>query len=47
MRQQGMDDRILQYIRGDSNDQTMDIYTRVDREEAREQYLECMRPLDL
>lgn len=47
MRQQGMDDRILQYIRGDSNDQTMDIYTRVDREEAKEQYLECIRPLDL
>lgn len=47
MRQQGMDDRILQYIRGDSNDQTMDIYTRVDREEAKEQYLKCMRALDL
>ena len=47
MRQRGMDDRILQYIRGDSNDQTMDIYTRVDREEARKQYLECMKPLDL
>lgn len=47
MRQQGMDDRILQYIRGDSESQTMDVYTRVDRSEVREQYLECMKQLHL
>ncbi|MCJ0619721.1 tyrosine-type recombinase/integrase [Haloarcula hispanica] len=47
MRQQGMDDRILKYIRGDSSDQTMDVYTRVDRGEAREQYLDCISNLDL
>ncbi|MFC6719174.1 tyrosine-type recombinase/integrase [Natrialbaceae archaeon GCM10025810] len=47
MRQEGMDDRILQYIRGDANSQTMDIYTRIDREEAREQLIECMQSLDL
>jgi integrase/recombinase XerD len=45
MRQQGMDDQILQYIRGDSESQTMDIYTRVDREEVREQYLRCIQSL--
>lgn len=47
MRQQGMDDRILQYIRGDSSSQTMDLYTRVDRKEAREQYLDCITKLGL
>ncbi|WP_280535515.1 tyrosine-type recombinase/integrase [Halopenitus sp. POP-27] len=46
MRRQGMDDRILQYIRGDAESETMDIYTKVDREEVREQYLDCIKPLD-
>ena len=45
MRRQGMDDRILQYIRGDSESETMDIYTRVDREEVKEQYLGCIKSL--
>jgi len=47
MRQQGMDDRILQYIRGDANNRTMDIYTRVDRNEARDQLVKCMKSLSL
>ncbi len=47
MRKRGMDDRILKYIRGDSSDQTMDVYTRVDREEARKQYLDCIAELGL
>ncbi len=47
MRKQGMDDRILKYIRGDSSDQTIDVYTRVDRGEAREQYLDCIEKLGL
>ncbi|NLV03842.1 tyrosine-type recombinase/integrase [Haloferax volcanii] len=47
MRNQGMLDHILRYIRGDSNDETMDIYTRVDRSQARQQYLNCIKTLKL
>jgi len=47
MRNQGMPDHILRYIRGDSNDETMDIYTRVDRSQARKQYLDCIKTLQL
>lgn len=47
MRNQGMKDHILQYIRGDSESETMDIYTRVDRNEARKEYLNCIQPLNL
>jgi integrase/recombinase XerD len=48
MRNQGMTDHILQYIRGDdANKQTMDIYTRVDRREARKEYLEYIKPLGI
>jgi integrase/recombinase XerD len=47
MRNQGMDDHILQYIRGDSEQDIMDVYTRVDRTEAREEYLECIKKLEL
>ena len=47
MRNQGMKQHILRYIRGDAASETMDIYTRVDREEAREEYLNCIKALDL
>jgi integrase/recombinase XerD len=47
MRQEGMKDHILQYIRGDSNNRTMDVYTRVSRGEAKREYLECIKSLDL
>ena len=47
MRNQGMKQYILRYIRGDAASETMDIYTRVDREEAREEYLSCIRLLGL
>ncbi|WP_265108853.1 tyrosine-type recombinase/integrase [Halosolutus halophilus] len=47
MRNQGMSDHVLRYIRGDSNSETMDIYTRVDRNEAREDYLDCIKPLNI
>jgi integrase/recombinase XerD len=46
MRNQGMSDHILKYIRGDSKTETMDIYTRVDREQARNEYLGCIKKLD-
>ena len=47
MRNQGMKQHILQYIRGDAESETMDIYTRVDREDARKEYLDCIKPLNL
>lgn len=47
MRNQGMSDHVLQYIRGDSESETMDIYTRVDRDQAREEYLQCIKPLNI
>ncbi len=47
MRNNEMPDHILQYIRGDSNNRTMDVYTRVSRDEARQSYLECIKSLDL
>ncbi len=47
MRNQGMKDHVLQYIRGDANNRTMDIYTRVDRDDAQQEYLECIKQLDL
>ena len=47
MRNEGMSDHVLQYIRGDANNRTMDVYTRVDREDARREYLDCIRSLDV
>lgn len=47
MRRQGMDDRVLQYIRGDSPSRTIDLYTKVDRQEVQEQYSGCMKSLYL
>ncbi len=47
MRNQGMKDHFLQYIRGDAEQETMDISTRVDRDEARTEYLKYIKQLDL
>jgi len=47
MRNQGMKDHYLQYIRGDSDSRTMDTYTRVDRYDAKQSYLECIKSLEL
>ncbi|RXK51708.1 site-specific integrase [Halorientalis pallida] len=47
MRNQGMKQHVLQYIRGDAESETMDIYTRVDRDDVREEYLDCIKPLGL
>jgi len=47
MRNQGMSDHILKYIRGDSKTETMDIYTRVDRTQAKKEYLKCIKKLDV
>lgn len=47
MRNQGMSDHILKYIRGDAKSETMDIYTRVDRDQARKEYVNCIKNLDV
>lgn len=47
MRNQDMSDHILKYIRGDSKTETMDIYTRVDRTQARKEYLDCIKKLNV
>nr|WP_255291555.1 site-specific integrase [Natrinema sp. CBA1119] len=47
MRNQGMKNHFLQYIRGDAEQETMDLYTRVDRDAARIEYLKYIKPLDL
>lgn len=39
MRNQGMKQHVLRSVRGGAESETMDIYTRVDRNEAREEYL--------
>lgn len=44
LRNQGMKQHILRYIRGDAASETMDIYTRVDREGARKEFLDCINP---
>jgi integrase/recombinase XerD len=46
MRNQGMKQHILRYIRGDAASETMDIYTRVDREDARKEHLDCIKTLN-
>lgn len=47
MRNEGMEDHILRYLRGDSDSEAMDVYTRVDRETAKDAYLGCIRELHL
>jgi integrase/recombinase XerD len=47
MRNREMPDHILQYIRGDSNQDIMDVYTRVDRTQARQEYLERIKELGI
>ncbi|QIQ75056.1 hypothetical protein GL213_03415 [Halogeometricum borinquense] len=43
----GTKQHILQYIRGNVENETMDIYTRVNRAEVREAYLDCIKSLGL
>ncbi|AKU08293.1 integrase [Haloferax gibbonsii] len=47
MRKQGMKPYILKYIRGDAKTETMDIYTRIDRDDAKEEYLNCVKEIGL
>lgn len=47
MRNEGMAPHILRYLRGDRHSEAMDVYTRVDRETAKEAYLDCIHELNL
>jgi integrase/recombinase XerD len=47
MRNAGMPDWMVRYLRGDGEKEIMDRYTRVDREKMRWQYLECIKPLNV
>lgn len=47
MRNQGTPDHILKYIRGDSNEDMLDLYTRVDRDQARKHYLNSIKTLEI
>lgn len=47
MRDRGMPDHILRYLRGDASREVMDVYTKVDREKARSEYVERIKPLEL
>ena len=47
MRNEGMPDHILRYLRGDADSEAMDVYTRVDRTVARDAYLQRIKSLDL
>jgi integrase/recombinase XerD len=47
MRNQGMPDHHLRYLRGDSDQDVMDLYTRIDRDNVRENYLQAIKNLNL
>lgn len=48
MRNTGMPDHILRYIRGDAKiKEAMDIYTKIDRDEVRAEYLKRIKSLEL
>lgn len=47
MRNSGIKDHFLQHIYGGSETVTMGIYTRVNRDEPREEYLEYVKKLGL
>jgi len=47
MRNEGMPDWMVRYLRGDGEKEIMDRYTRVDREQMRREYLDCIKPLNM
>lgn len=47
MRNSGMPDHITRYLREDSDQEVMDIYTRIDRQDVRERYLQHIKTLNL
>jgi integrase/recombinase XerD len=47
MRNSGMPDHFIRYLRGDSDQEAMDLYTKIPREQVRDAYLTHIKPLNL
>ena len=47
MRNQGMSDHILKYIRGDSTEEMLDVYTRISQDKVQKEYTDCIKKLGL
>ena len=47
MRNNGMPDHYTRYLRGDGDQEVMDLYTKIPRDEVREEYLKHIKPLNL
>jgi len=47
MRNTGMPDHFTRYLRGDGEQEVMDLYTRIPREQVREEYIQRMKPLNV
>jgi len=43
----GMKDHWVRYLRGDSNEDVMDLYTKIPRDKVRKRYLEVIKPLNV
>jgi integrase/recombinase XerD len=47
MRNSGMTDHFTRYLRGDGDQEVMDLYTKIPREQVRDEYLEHIKPLNI
>lgn len=47
MRNHGIPDHFTQYLRGDGDQETMDLYTKIPRDQVRDEYLEHIKTLNL
>ncbi|WP_049937273.1 tyrosine-type recombinase/integrase [Haloplanus natans] len=47
MRNNGMPDHFTRYLRGDGDQETMDLYTKIPRDQVRDEYLEHIKSLNL
>lgn len=47
MRNNGMPDHFTRYLRGDGDQETMDLYTKIPRDQVRDEYLENIKTLNL
>ena len=47
MRNNGMPDHFTRYLRGDGDQETMDLYTKISRDQVHDEYLETIKTLNL
>jgi integrase/recombinase XerD len=47
MRNSGMPDHFTRYLRGDGDQETMDLYTKIPRDQVRDEYLEHIKSLNM